>query len=594
MRKLLRAVRKYNDTPEAGHGWKRLHIAYLGNVTFDPLPDYVEVAAACRGISTRAYIAGYGQYMQELIADSAALNEFAADFIFINLDLRELAPDIATGFTSLDKQQLQDSRERILSTVRECIRLALAKQQANVIMANFPAPASYQYGIADQKQAYGEGEFYTELNAELRNIAREDARVQVLDVERLAALHGKAAAFSEKLYYLAKIPWQEAFCPLLADQLVRHVEAARGLVKKCLVLDLDNTLWGGVLGESGPHGIKVGHGDGESEAFFDFQRRIIALKNRGILLGICSKNNPEDVQEVFQQRPDMPLSLADFSAVEVSWNMKHENLERIAANLNIGLDSLVYIDDNPAECELIRQMLPDITTVLLPADPAEYPALLDRLHGFDKAVIEEEDRLKTRQYAENASRNAFQAGFDDLTAYFESLQTKVTIRLAGEQDKQRIHQLFAKTNQFNLTTRRYSIADIEGIMATDRYRLYVCAASDRFGDLGKIGVLLLDMQLPEVAVIDSFILSCRAMGRGIETAMMNYIKEHYLANGFLKALTAEFIPTRKNMPAENFYPQQGFTVVESGVESGTRYELRAADARLSDCHWIDVIKQVNT
>ena len=192
MRKLLRALRSYNETTDTVHERKPLHIAYLGNVTFDPLPDYVEVAAACHGISTRTYVAGYGQYMQELIGDGAALNEFAADFIFINLDMRELAPDIATGFTSLGKEQLLDSRDRILSTVRECIRLALGRQQATVIVANFPAPASFQYGIADQKQSCGEGEFYSELNTELKNTAREDARVHVLDVERLAALHGKA------------------------------------------------------------------------------------------------------------------------------------------------------------------------------------------------------------------------------------------------------------------------------------------------------------------------------------------------------------------------------------------------------------------
>jgi len=587
-RRVLRSLRQFRDDGSDREMTRRVRIAYLGNMTFEPLPEYVELLGLKRDISVSGYVGGYAQYMQELISETSGLAAFEPDFIFINLLLRELAPDAVNGFSGLSAEQLHQHRESVLNTVSECVRLALSKHGATVVVSNFPSPHHYHYGIADQKQDYGEDEFYAELNLGLKRLLKKEPRAHLFDMERLTALFGKRKAFEDKLYYLAKVPWQEDFYPLIADQLIRHIEADLGLTKKCLVVDLDNTLWGGVLGEAGPHGVKVGHGDGESEAFLEFQRKIISLKNRGILLGICSKNNPEDVQEVFDLRSDMPLSLSDFSAIEINWEMKHSNLERIAQKLNIGIDSLVFIDDNPAECELIQQLLPSVQTVLLPRDPAEYPSLLDNLHGFEKAVVAADDRQKAKQYAENASRSEHRGSFGDLESYLESLQTVVRIGLAEEGEKQRVHQLFTKTNQFNLTTKRYSLAEVEQYLENDDYDLYTVQASDRFGDLGTIGLCLVDMTDSDVAVIDSFILSCRAMGRGIESAVMNFLKEKYLVTGANSALRAMFIPTQKNRPAENFYTSQGFKVLQETAVGETVYGLSANEVSMTDCHWVEI------
>jgi FkbH-like protein len=565
-----------------------VRIAYLGNITFEPLPDYVEVIAACRGLSTSAYIGGYDQYVQELINDHSGLSEFAADVIFINLSLRELAPDVVNNFSDLNVEQINAAREIILEKATGTVRLALDRQQAMVLISNFPSPAHYHLGIADQKQAYGEGEFYADLNQEMKKRFRDESRVQVFDMEQLASSYGKKNAFEKKLYYLAKIPWQEGFYLFIADQLIRHVAAASGQAKKCLVLDLDNTLWGGVLGESGIHGVKVGHGDGESEAFYDFQNRIRSLKNRGILLGVCSKNNPADVEEMFDQRTDMPLQLEDFSALEVSWEMKHEGIKRIADKLNIGLDSMVFVDDNPAECELIWQMLPQVETILLPSDPSVYPALLDSFYGFDKTQITSEDQVKSRQYAEGENRVKHQASFEDLESYLESLQTEITIALVSEKEKMRAHQLFSKTNQFNVTTKRYSMAEVENLIAQDSCDLYTVQATDRFGDLGIIGLCLVDNTNQDTAFIDSFILSCRAMGRGIETAMVNFIKQEYFGRRGVSSLSALFIPTKKNMPAQQFYPDQGFEAVDGDSNDECHYALLADNSSILSCHWIKI------
>ena len=591
-RKLLRVLRKYRvDEPKLEaeqNSTGSVRIAYLGNITFEPLPDYVEIIAACRGLTTSAYIGGYDQYVQELIDDHSALNAFAADIVFINLSLRELAPELVSNFSYLSLDQINATKEMILAKTVNTVSLALETQQATVLISNFPCPAHFHLGIADQKQEVGESAFYADLNLEMKKRFRDESRVQVFDMEQLVSNYGKNNAYDEKLYYLAKVPWQEDFYLSIADQLVRHIAAASGQAKKCLVLDLDNTLWGGVLGESGIHGVKVGHGDGEAEAFYDFQCKIRALKNRGILLGICSKNNLADVEEMFAQRTDMPLRLEDFSALEVSWDMKHEGLSRIADKLNIGFDSLVFVDDNPAECELIRQMLPQVDTLLLPNDPSVYSALLDAFYGFDKAQVTSEDQLKTKQYAEGADRVKHQAGFKDLESYLESLQTEITISLVGEQEKMRVHQLFSKTNQFNVTTRRYSMAEVEEFMIKDNCDMYTVQASDRFGDLGIIGLCLLENTDQSAAFIDSFILSCRAMGRGIETAMVNFIKEEYFGRRGMSRLSALFVPTNKNVPAQQFYPDQGFEAVGDDSDEGCRYELLADNSSILSCHWIKI------
>jgi len=584
-RKLLRAVRKHaidqtNATP--------VRIAYLGNITFEPLPDYVEIIAACRSMATCAFIGDYVQYVQALIDERSTLTAFAPEIIFLHLTLRELAPAVVNRFSSLSSENVAAAKEMILDKVISTVNLALSNSQANVIVSNFPSPSHFHLGIADQKQACSESDFYAELNQALKEKLKNEARAQVLDMEQLISAFGKKNAYDEKLYYLAKVPWQEDFYVPLADQLIRHVAAASGQSKKCLVLDLDNTLWGGVLGESGIHGVKVGHGDGESEAFYDFQCRIRALKDRGILLAVCSKNNLSDVEEMFSQRNDMSLQLDDFSALEVSWDMKHEGLRRIAEKLNIGLDSLVFIDDNPAECELITQMLPQVETLLLPADPSVYPALIDNFYGFDKVQLTDEDKQKSRQYAEGDYRTKHQASFDNLENYLESLQTEICIKPVGEQEQMRAHQLFTKTNQFNVTTKRYSMAEVETMVVAENRDLYCVQAKDRFGDLGIIGLCLVDTIDQESALIDSFILSCRAMGRGIEKAVMNFLKQEYFERRGMSTLNAEFSPTKKNIPAQQVYPEQGFEVLSGKAGEGCQYTLLANNSSILSCHWIKI------
>lgn len=567
-----------------------VRVAYLGNTTLDLLARIVAVQAAGEGLFAAGYTGAYGQYTQEVLDPAGALAAFRPDVVLLALSLRALRPAAMARFSSLAAAEREALRDEVVEHVASWAQAALARLPgATLVVGNFIAPAHPAAGVADARHAYGEAELYLDLNLALLRRFKAEARVQVLDLDRLAARFGKDRLVDRKMYYLAKMEWSPAFLPLVAGEVVRQLKAIRGHAKKCLVLDLDNTLWGGVVGEEGAAGVKVGAGDPEGEAYLDFQRRIKDLQNRGVLLALCSKNNPDDARDVFETRLELPLALADFAALEISWEPKHEGLKRIASSLNIGLDSLVFLDDNPAEVELIRQLLPEVEAIALPPDPAEYAALVDRLTYFEKTAVLEDDLRKTAQYRENRERDEQKAaaGEGDLVGYLHSLGTRVEIRRAGRADLPRAHQLFTKTNQFNLTTIRYSLPELEATAGDSACRLGVVAARDRFGDLGTIAAYLL-REDGGALEIDSFLMSCRAMGRGIESAVMNHLKGLLLA-GPWSELRGRFRPTPKNPPAAGFYEREGFRRVEEKEGGEKLYVLGRNEAAPADCGWIEVV-----
>jgi FkbH-like protein len=564
----------------------RVRIAYLSNFTLDLLPPAVEVRAAAAGLAVESYTVPFGQYFQAVLDGSVAA--FTPDVVFLALSLRLLRPEPLARWSALSEAERRAFREEVAEHLEAWVTAASERLGATLVLANFPSPLLPAAGaVADAKAAYGESELYLDLNADLLRRVKGNPRVQLFDAERLAAAFGKERVLDRRLFYLAKMEWSPVFLPAVAGELVRHLIAARGLARKCLVLDLDNTLWGGVVGEEGAAGVKIGPGDPEGEAYLDFQHRLQGLQSRGILLAVCSRNNPADVEEVFATRPEMPLKLSDFAAVEASWEPKHEGLRRIAQALDLGLDSLVFVDDNPAEIALIRQLLPEVAAVALPPDPADYTARLDRLPWFEKAAILPEDRRKTAQYSENRARRELAATTGDLTAYLTSLETVIHLRRAGASDLQRAHQLFTKTNQFNLTTIRYSLPDLERFAASPDCHLGLVAARDRFGNLGTIAAFLLRREGSALAV-DSLLLSCRALGRGVESAVLNVIKERFLADPKLTELRGRFVPTPRNRPAEGFYEREGFRLVTRTDTGESLYALTREEVRPTPCPWIAV------
>ncbi|MTI78527.1 MAG: HAD-IIIC family phosphatase [Marinobacter sp.] len=571
---LNHVIAKINPTAEST-------IAFLANHTIDPMARYTKVYCAVQGQYVSTYVGEYDQYFQEILDPGSGLHKESPDIVFLSLLASKLAPQIGNCFPALDIADKEQEIDRIIGQISEWAEVAKERTDATILISNFSRPGQSQSGLADLQQPMGETEFYARLNLELISTFRNDQRVFVFDTDHVLACNGKAEASDNKMYHLAKIAWSERANMRLAGELWRYVHALGRPAKKCLVVDLDNTLWGGVVGEDGLHGIRVGQGDAESEAYSEFQHAIRSLLDRGVVLAICSKNNAADVDEVFQNRKDMVLKKDDFSVIKVNWNPKYLNIQEIAEELNIGIDSLVFIDDNPAECELVKEALPEVTTVHLSGDPSGFKDILHNLNKFEKLVLTQEDKTKHIQYRQNAERETKKRSFRNIEDYLKNLGTTISIRVATEQDVPRTHQLFTKTNQFNVTTRRYTPADIESFLQDSSYQLKLFQVEDNFGDLGIVGLYLV-REDDDRAHIDSFVLSCRALGRGLETFIMNQIKNEYLFEKGLECVTASFIPTAKNLPAASFYNEQGFTKAgQSEVEE--LYEIRKKDAKLIDC-----------
>lgn len=571
-------------------GAAELRMAFLGNHTLDPLPRFTAAAAACRGLRLATYSGPFDQHFQEILDRDSGLARFEPQLILLSLDPRLAAPRLAHEFLSLAAAERRAECERLLASVYSWVAVARAHTRANLLICNFPRPLHPAAGIADAKSEAAEAELYAELNLALLRELRPDPRSFLFDLEACVARAGRLRAEDAKLWYVAKMRWSEAALPALAEELLRFALACSGRSRKALVLDLDQTLWGGIVGEDGPLGIRVGSGDPVSEAYLAFQQRVRALRERGVILALCSKNNPEDAREAFDKRPEMPLRWDDFAARRINWESKDANLRSLAAELNLGLDALVFIDDSPVECERVRQLLPEVRVIQLPRDPSRYADLIAGALEFEQLAHTEADRSKTQQYLENAQREDLRRDSGCLGDFLESLGTVVAVGLARPRDFARAYQLFSKTNQFNLTTRRHALADVERFASDPRFELGTLQLRDRFGDLGLVGLYLLEFA-GRRARIDSVVLSCRAMGRGVETALMNQIKQRVLHSGRCMALDAEYLPTPKNQPVRDFFEAQGFRLLERDASGCKRFELLAADARALPCPGIAVREQ---
>lgn len=562
-----------------------VRMAFLGNHTMEPLAARTAVHAAASGIGLGAWVAPYGQHMQAILDEGSGLRAHAPGIIFLNLTMRALAPELHSSFASLDLTARERERDRIIAHIDEWVGAALAATDALLLIANFHRPAQAAFGSADARQELGEGEFYMALNLELMRRYRGEPRICMIDLDRLVLAHGAEHALSDRLYHLAKIPWSETFTARVAEELTRYALAASGAGRKCLVIDLDNTLWGGVVGEDGPAGLQIGSGTPAGEAYADFQRALKGLQVRGVALAICSKNNLADVDEAFATHADMPLKREDFVAERINWEPKPANIVAITEELNIGVDAVAFVDDNPMERELVRGALPEVAVIDLPADPADYSATLRRQILFDRLDVTAEDRAKVYQYRQQSKRRRFEHSTGDLSAYLAGLETQLVVRPARPSDLPRVHQLFTKTNQFNITTRRYGPADIERFTDDSCCDLSIAQLQDRFGDLGVIALYLVRRDGHD-ADIDSFVMSCRALGRDAETALMNWLKaRHATVPG---RLTASFIPTARNAPARDFLAKQGFRLIAEASNGVWRYELEAARATAIACPHITI------
>ena len=425
------------------------------------------------------------------------------------------------------------------------------------------------------------------FNAALRDEAAGFSNTRLVDTEDVVRAVGRGAAFDPRFYFRSKAPYTGVYL----DELARRVTAAaRGFgarFHKVLAVDCDNTLWGGVVGEDGPTGIRLGPHDHPGNVYWRVQHEIAALRRQGVLVCLCTKNNPDDVDEVLREHPDMVLRDADIVVKKVNWADKPSNLRALAAELGVGLDSVVFLDDSPFECEAVRRQLPMVTTVQVPATLSDYPRVIDQVKElFLAGGVTADSRDKTEQYRQRARAQELQATSVDQEAYLASLELRVELRRDVRADAARVSELSQKSNQFNLTTRRYSVADVERFVDSPRHTVYSLVVGDTFGSAGLTGAAVLRHD-GDRAHVESFFLSCRVIGRGVETAIWPRIVDDAAARGCTE-LHAHFIPSPKNAQVADFYDRLGLRVAAEADDGSRAYRIATADFATPPPAWIEM------
>jgi FkbH-like protein len=527
-------------------------LGLAGNGTSEFITAAIAATAARYGLALTSATVGYDQVLQDSLSADSALNRLQPDAVLIALDWRALPLHPTPGDAQAAKQAI-DSTLSFYDTVRNAIRQNGAPLS---IVQNLASPPEGTFGSLD-RSLEGTLRFLIDgVNAGLVERLRGSDDL-LLDVAALAETVGLANWHSPSEWNLAKLPFSQAFLPLYADHICRVLAAQRGLSRRCLVLDLDNTLWGGVIGDDGLKGIRIGQGDPSGEAYLSFQRYVLSLRERGIVLAVSSKNEDETARLPFRDHPDMLLHQEDFALFQANWNDKASNIQAIAETLSLGLESLVFVDDNPFEREMVRKILPAVAVPEMPEDPADYARTLAASGYFEAVTFSEEDRKRASYYAGNAQRAALMGQAGDVEGYLASLAMEIDFQPFNETGRVRITQLINKSNQFNLTTRRYTEAEVAQFEADPRALTLQVRLRDKLGDNGMISVVICRSKEPDVWEIDTWLMSCRVLGRRVEEAVLQELLDHARRRGVRK-LRGVFRPTDRNKLVENHYAKLGF------------------------------------
>jgi FkbH-like protein len=497
---------------------------------------------------------GYDTWLQELSDDGSRLYSSGADAVFIILHGPALP---------LDTEESGKPFRAILEPMIRTIGDAAARHKNMTFVASsLDMPAAsilplYSAAPEPAAAAFWRGE-------------AEKIPLPVLDVAELAADMGRHNFYNKRVWYMGGMPFSKAGEEALASEIANVLRALRGQRKKCLAIDLDNTLWGGAIGELGLDGIHLDR-TGSGSRFRDFQKKILELKKSGVILVILSKNNAADAMDGLDKHPDMALRSGDFAAIFANWNPKPQNLIEAAKRLNVGTDSFVFIDDNPVEREMMKMELPEVAVPDFPEDSSRLETFMLRVarEYFLQAKNSGEDRSKTEQYIAEAARREHSAGYRSPEDYLRSLDMRLVVERADESGALRAAQLTRKTNQFNLTTKRYSEAQMREIINSPGHMAYIGELSDRFGGYGKV-VLCVAKRAPAIAVIDTFLMSCRAMERGVETAFLRAVEEDMYDAG-IRTVYARYVPSGKNSPAEDFWRRAGYSETGRSPDGAVEY-----------------------
>jgi FkbH-like protein len=564
-----------------------IRIALLSNVNMNLLARYLSVCLSDTGSSAEIYQpAGYGQVASEMLDAQSSLYAYKPNLVVLFLDPRELFPALFTSPLSLSSDDRMALADLAVAEVISSVEAYLARAPGIVLVNTIVnPPRDVETGL----EAGGERNLLRGMerrfNEELVARFADNGRVFVFDFFSLVLEHGYTALFDDKWWYMGRMPLGDRGLSLLADEIAARVRSLRKPSMKCIITDLDGTLWGGILGEDGLDGIRIGE-EAEGRPYLDIQRKLRRLKETGILIAIASKNDEAAALAALRDHPEMTLRPEDFAAWRINWGDKAENVRAIIEELNIGADSILFLDDSAFERERVRDGVPGVLVPDLPEDPVEIPAFVARL-AWDtmfKSRITAEDKARTAMVREEGERRQLRTSSGTLEDFYRSLEMTLTFMESPTKHAKRLSQLTLKTNQFNLTTRRYTDEDMARMLEGPAFVVFAASLRDRFGDSGIVSLLIAEETKKGTALIDTFLMSCRVVGRTVEKAFLALVARHLRERGITK-LVGEYLPTAKNGLVRDLYPSLGFSRVSEGS-----YELDLGKTEIPLPDWFKVEK----
>ena len=583
-RKAYSRIKNLDHESRHSLGFAEIRIAILSDFTFIPLEPYLGTECLRARLWPEFYFPSPQQINQELLSSASRLFQFAPEVIVVaksSEDWNHTLTMLALEGKTNDIHSFAESRcnelERWCSLLEE-------KTRALILVNNFLVPSFSSLGLQESKCGQGMIEAFEEMNQSISRKLKGSSRIFVVDCNRVSNYYGKQRSVDLRMKYLAAMELSEGVLPLLAQEYIRYIKALRGRSRKCIVLDCDNVLWGGIIGEDGIEHIQLGSTP-SGNAFVCFQRLLLEFHKRGVVLAINSKNNLEDVQQMLDQHPDMVLRRKHFATIRANWEPKPANMLEISKELNLGLDSLLFVDDSPVEREVMRKALPEILTLEMPVDPAFYSNALYDCTDLDSLFLTAEDQKRNQSYQLQAERDSLKQQVSSLDDYLRDLKIRVSVQPADPFSLPRMVQLINKTNQFNLTTKRYCEAQIQELIRRGNTALLALKVRDKFEDFGIVGVAILEHR-EDCHWLDTFLLSCRVLGRGVEAAFLSTIIDRYCTPP-PKKLRGIYIPTKKNFPVRDFFRSNQFQMV-SEKERISVWEMDLSSAANLHPVWVEI------
>jgi FkbH-like protein len=581
----IKSLIKDNDDIKSKHDF---NIALLSSFTIDPLAAYIDIDSRLIGLFPHVYVGPFNQYAQEILNSESKLYKYNPQMIFLCIQLETLVDSMfLVNFPKMTLQEKESEINRVYDHITSLLESLMQRTNALLILSNFVIPSFSPFGILDNKQELGYKKFYKVINDKLEHFAKEKVQLFIYDLNTVASDFGKDHYINYPMYYRGSFLFADQFLQPVSYEILGYIKALKGKNRKALVLDLDNTLWGGVIGEEGINGIKLNMSYPGND-FVDFQKIIMSLHNRGIILAVNSKNDASYALEVFQKHPFMLIKEKNLGAYKINWLDKATNIINLAKELDIGIDSLVFLDDNPVERERVRTSAPEVLTVDLPNVSALYKKTLEKLNDFNSLTLTNEDLHRGEMYYARRKRQDLETTVQSMDEFIKSLELQVIIKKVDSFSLPRVTSLINKTNQFNLTTKRYTEIEVQKMSSDSTITMYTLQVKDKYGDEGLVGVAITKINESEL-IIDNILMSCRVIGRKVETTFLTKILIDAKEKG-VTLVKGTYIPTKKNGLVKDFFSNHHFSKNADLKDGGSIWSLNTDQIELQYPNFIQIVE----